>query len=642
MRKESSHFIYTIQSAVFLVGSFLFVLIWVDPELIFHAHGQLTFDPVYVPGSNLFSDRSAYPGEPADFLAAFLSYYFCFSWLGSLIITGLAGLLTGQTDWLIKAMAGRRFRVFRFAPALMMLIQYARFNCSLSDIMALIIVLFILGLYMHRALSARGPRLIMFAVCSALVYVLAAQFYLIFVFLGALYEFGIRKKPLAGICGCIIFLFVPYLLNIFYDQTLKAAYLSCWLNFNYDMDSYSKVLKICQYLVVPLIGAVCGIWHVLSKDRSPDADKNIRVNRKKHQKKDSSADSWWYKYRQSSRSVVVSTLLLLIILSTAIWWNADPVRRRHLRIVYLARHEQWPQLLQEARKIPKSNFNLYVCFDVNRALYHTGQLSNAMFAYTQHPFGLLLTTTEKTRGYERIRRNVVLADLLYEIGHINKSEDLCCESMTVLKYCPWTLKRLAVVYLVKQQPDGARTCLHKLKKDMIYRDWAQNLLDQLEKDPLLTKDRGIQLGRLSMPKTDSMKKGENSRDFFQPLFNANRNNRMAYEYLMAVYMLTNDLDSFIAIFRQLNDFNSPEIPRHHQEAILLYSRTKGREVNLKGQQLSRENKARFDKFFQIYKKYEGDRYAAEKLLAKDYGDTYYYYYIFTLPSLQKYLPMKDK
>jgi len=641
MRKESSRFIYTIQSAVFLVGCFLYVLFWVDPELLFYAHGQLCFDPVYVSGSNLFSDRSAYPGEPADFLAAFLSYYFCFTWLGSLIITGLAGLLTWQTDWLIKAMAGRRFRVFRFAPALLMLIQYARFNCPLSDILALIIVLFILGLYMHLALSARGPRLIMFAACSALVYGLAAQFYLIFVFLGILYEFVIRRKPLVGICGGIIFLFVPYFLNIFYDQILEAAYLSCWLNFTYDTDSYGKVLKICLYLVVPLIGTVCGIWHVLSKDRSPDAGKNFRVNRKKHQKKDRSAESWWHKYRQNPRAVVVSTLLLLIISSTALWLNADPIRRSHLRIIYLARHEQWPQLLQEAREIPKSNFNLYVCFDVNRALYHTGQLSNAMFTYPQHPFGLLLTT-EESRGYERIRRSMVLADLLYEIGYINNSEDLCCEVMAVSNYCPWILKRLARAYLVKQQPGAARTCLNKLLNDMLYRDWAQGLLDQLEKDPLLAEDRGIQLGRLCMPKIDNIKKSENSRDFFQPLFNANRNNRMAYEYLLAVYMLTNDLDSFVVIFRQLNDFNSPEIPRHHQEALLLYSHAKGKKVNLKRQQLSRENLARFDNFFQIYKKYKGDRRAAEKLLAKDFGDTYYYYYLFTLPTLQKNISMKDK
>jgi len=633
MRKESSHFIYTIQSAVFLVGSFLFVFIWVDPELLFHAHGQLSFEPVYVPGSNLFSDRSAYPGELTDFLAAFLSYYFCFSWLGSLIITGLAWLLTWETGWLIKAAVGRRFRVFRFAPALIMLIQYARFNSPLSDILALIIVLFILGLYMHPALSARGPRLIMLVVCSALVYVLAAQFYLIFVFLGAFYEFGIRRKPLVGICGCIIFLFVPYLLNIFYDQTLKAAYLSCWLNFTYDTDSYNEVLKICLYLVVPLIGTVCGIRHVLSKDRSPDADENSRLNHKKHQKNDRSAGYWWYNYRQSSRAVVVNTLLLLTISSAAIWLNADPIRRSHLRIIYLARHEQWPQLLREARKIPKLNYNLYVCFDVNRALYHTGQLSNAMFAYPQHPFGLLLTTTEKTRGYERIRRCMVLADLLYEIGYINKSEDLCCESMAISNYNPWMLKRLTAIYLVKKQPGAARTCLNKLLNDMLYRDWAQGLLDQLEKDPLLAKDRGIQLGRLCMPKIDSIKTTESSRDFFQPLFNANRNNRMAYEYLMAVYMLTNDLDSFIAIFRQLNDFDSPEIPRHHQEAILLYSRAKGGKIDLKGQKLSRENIVRFDRFFQIYKKYKDDRHAAAKLLEKDFGDTYYYYYMFTLPSL---------
>ncbi|RKY09696.1 MAG: hypothetical protein DRP66_01520 [Planctomycetota bacterium] len=54
------------------------------------------------------------------------------------------------------------------------------------------------------------------------------------------------------------------------------------------------------------------------------------------------------------------------------------------------------------------------------------------------------------------------------------------------------------------------------------------------------------------------------------LLEANPNNPMVPEYLMVVYLLAHNLDKLAANLHRLDDVGYDHIPRHWEEAILVY------------------------------------------------------------------------
>jgi hypothetical protein len=119
------------------------------------------------------------------------------------------------------------------------------------------------------------------------------------------------------------------------------------------------------------------------------------------------------------------------------------------------------------------------------------------------------------------------------------------------------------------------------------------------------------------------------------LLEKNRQNRMAFEYLMAWYLLTRQLDKFIQNLDRLDDFDYLEIPRHYGEAILLYMFDRRKPVKLHSHRLSSELPQRFKGFLQVYNRYGEDKRAPFNELAKNYGNSYFFYYVYGESGMQK-------
>jgi len=118
------------------------------------------------------------------------------------------------------------------------------------------------------------------------------------------------------------------------------------------------------------------------------------------------------------------------------------------------------------------------------------------------------------------------------------------------------------------------------------------------------------------------------------LLKKNRKNKMAFEYLMARYLLDAKLDDFIRNLYRLNDFNYPEIPRLYEEAIL-YMLNGGKAVNLHGRLISIDSQRRFTDFINIYSRYKGNKHAAFKKLKNKYGDSYLFYSLYGFSGAEK-------
>ncbi len=147
---------------------------------------------------------------------------------------------------------------------------------------------------------------------------------------------------------------------------------------------------------------------------------------------------------------VVGTVLLLTAAAVAGSCAVDRDLKACLEIDYCAEHRLWTDVLAKAAKLPLRLYSPCVNHDVNLALYHTDRLPYDMFAYPQRYWPLFT--------YQSVPRAALMRkpfDFLLELGCVNEAEHVALEMLEAAP-CGGTLKRLALVKLVKGQTAAAR------------------------------------------------------------------------------------------------------------------------------------------------------------------------------------------
>jgi hypothetical protein len=107
-------------------------------------------------------------------------------------------------------------------------------------------------------------------------------------------------------------------------------------------------------------------------------------------------------------------------------------------------------------------------------------------------------------------------------------------------------------------------------------------------------------------------------------------NRMAFEYLMAWYMLTGQLGKLVQQVERLAEFGFTEIPPLWQEAILIYAYGTRKPVDLHGLTIHPEMQRRIEHFSSVVNRHGRNRDAAAAELARDYRGSYFLYYFNTI------------
>jgi len=318
--------------------------------------------------------------------------------------------------------------------------------------------------------------------------------------------------------------------------------------------------------------------------------------------------------------------MLFAIAGTAVLFCHDKKVRASFEVDYYACHKMWPEVLQAASSHSEDFFIVHA---VNRALYHTGRLAFDMFSYPQHSDVLFLTAEKGCPAYWK------KFDICIELGFINVAENALVVYLEVFGERPILLKRLALINMVKGNSGAVRVYLGALSKTFFDAEWANNYLTHLQSDPNFATDDRIQQLRNLMVEKDRPFGDYSPEDALLALLEKNRQNRMAIEYLMALYLLTGQLDKFIENLNYLDDLDYSEIPRHYEEAILVYTSVSKKLVNLRGRRISPQSHRRFEDFIQVFNRHGGNTQAAFDELAKNYGDSYFFYYTYGVSGMKK-------
>ncbi len=604
----------TSRSFIFFVLFFLYLWFVVDLRLIYNCAGVITNFPVFYKGWPFFCQHLSHPGGLVEYTAAFLSQLFYIGWAGALVVMIQAWLMSVCVGCILKAVNLSHLCWLRFIPPVLLLITYTQYTYHFITTTAFLVTLVFVCLYLRitRSLTSRTSHLIVVLALSIILYTIAAGVYLLFAVLCAMYELLFRRQYLLG--GIYLFsaMVIPYVEGVLiFGVNIIDAYSDLsplsWKILSFDNRRKLIAIIYILYSLLPFTILASGFWKIIQNSKIKNRLNPLLTKMK-------------FNIKQPVLKWIIESLVLFAIAFIAVFFSYDTEKKTVFLTDFYAHQRMWPQLLRAARRHPNHYF---VVNAVNRALYHTGRLGYDMFSWPQNPSTLFLNT----KKYELASRKK--SGTYLDIGLLNMAENTLTGSLEGLGERPSILKELALINMAKTNYDSARIYLGALSKTLFYNDWANNYLELLRSNSDLSQVREIQrLRSVCMEKDYGFTSLNNIEAALLHLLKKNRQNRMAFEYLMSWYMLNGQLEKFIQNLDRLNDFGVSQFPRLYEEAILVYVFSTRKPVNLLGRQISAESRQRFEGFNQVLNDYGKNKQAAYNKLAQDYSNSYFFYYVY--------------
>ena len=270
--------------------------------------------------------------------------------------------------------------------------------------------------------------------------------------------------------------------------------------------------------------------------------------------------------------------------------------------VYTAR-EDWDKVLKIGRKDPHFT---EAAFCYNLAHAKKGDLAEELFNYTQnHANGLFLWVTEETSAFN----NGMAGEVWYQIGDMTLAEQSAMVAMQASVKHTGTrfIKRLAEINLILGEDAAALKHLNMLSKTLRYRGWAKRfMVEKLDAEA----QAWIDARHENIPTRDFVYASNDMRPVLLAVLEANPDNFLAREYLLAYDLLCFEVDTF------MEDYSSYGLKgRLFEEGISTWLNMKNQysEAAALSKGISQETVKRLGRFYNnpgLYK------------------NTYWYYYMY--------------
>ena len=589
-----SDFLLWIYHAVFFIGYYLYIWLRIDPSLYFQAQ-----EPVFLLTRPFFIQFLSYPGGLVDYIGAFLSQFYYYPWAGALIITGIALLVCLATRWIILA-AGQKDGFLHLIPAVFLIVMYSHYDQPMSYSVGLLVALLFSLLYIRIRPKNSLLSLFIYLVMAVILHAVAAGPFLLFMAVGMAFELYRRnrtviQKTVFAIVAVLFLGIWPILsANNLFTVSLPDAYhqgLSTHLAYRLPLSNY--LLYLILFLLILIV-----------QPRNRQKSRPIKNQEDLHY-----------------------LVLLVIVLGTglAAIFTFDRVNHHILKTDYYARRHMWNKVLEQADK--NTNMNQSVLFYINRALYHLGRLPDEMFNYTQQKGSDAIALPKDARLITPLLRS----DIFLELGQLNEADHWALEALTVKGTTPWNLKRLTTLNITRGEPETARKYIHLLENTLLFKNWGNDYKDVLARslcgisDPQLEHSRSLLGGDYVRAIT-----GDTETDMIS-LLKQKSQNKMAFEYLMAHYLLTRQISKFVAGLSMMDSLDYQKMPKHYQEALMVFFSQKGTQdipVGAHLKNFSGETIKSFQKFQQIMKQYKGNKKDAAMLMTPELKKTYWYYLLY--------------
>ena len=594
-------------SAIFFIIFFSCVLLFIRPELIYYSQlSGFSFDKYSL------IEYLAYPGGTTECISLFLFQFNIYPVAGALVYTLLTFLIVFILARIINFYGTSKLDLLlAYLPAV--LICGLLTNYSFHLVFILILLLMLLFFYAFMGILKRFKnafvRIISFVILSTLTcYMSGGLAFLIFSLLAFIYL--LTKSEIRSIIVAIsifvIALALPYLAYRYvFMISLGNAYLKLIPPYY-----YSKVDFILYgiYFYIPFVLLVKKVMGIVSESSATTGDQPEKM----------------------PVVMLVQYVFLTVALILVVHFKFQKDEKYKIIVDYYAFNKQWDKLLEVVTKEPAKD--RLITFNINRALYHKGRLNESMFDYPQiwgvdglflSRFilpGELLPTTE----------------LCLDMGHVNEAIHWGNEAFVQNEESPQIIEQLIIANIILGKYKPAQLYINSLRKYLFFRRKAREYELYIKGGDIPDIDILVEEKRNILPVNDFVvNRGRPDYDMIGLLEN-NQRNKMAFEYLMAYYLLSNDLGSFMKYKNYGDNFNYVSVPKSYEEALILYAyEMQKRGKVMENLRLSKKTLGNFADYLGILKKSGGDRVKAKSELEEKYGNTYWFYVHYISPVTTK-------
>lgn len=463
-----------------------------------HLHYQEQFQ-LFLFDSSYVWDIIKLPGGVADLLGRFCTQFFLYAWIGAFIIAILLSAI--QLLTLRLANWGKLYGL-TFVPSFLLWLFLLDENALLGGVWAVLLTL--LASFGFDKLKTGLVRNILLIVAVPLLYWIAGPISILFLLLQApcpnLKAWYYVLFPLFAVMILVLAHFVP----------VPADKLWSGIHFH----RYPTVTPTLLWAATLSVFALVLLTRFLQR---------------------------WQKTPCRNIFTIASFVIVAACMGGFIKANCNIKAEKTMKYDFMACHQQWNRILDTINQ-EKPNNQIGVTVQ-NLALAMSGQLINQLGNYNQNGLLGLLPDVERDAISP-----MPTAEAQYQLGMINVAQRTAFEAQEAIldfQKSARCYKRLAQTNLINGDYEVARKYLTALQKTLFYSDWANETLQLLGDEKAIEKhpEYGA-LRHLAANNTDFYFSDSVTPQMLETLYNSNKDNAIAYQYMMAAFMLTGDRNSF--------------------------------------------------------------------------------------------------
>ena len=494
--------IYTL---LFGVAVLLFFGLAYPHHLHYQEQYQLfLFDSTYV------WDIVRLPGGVADLLGRFCTQFFLYAWVGALIIA----LLLSAIQFLVLRLFSPLGGVWgaSFIPSFLLWLFLLDENALLGGVWAVLLTLIascLFALVPERPndQSPKQPtpwlRLILLFAAIPILYWIVGPVCVVFFLLQIP-----RHKYSIWYYGAIVVLAI---MIVILSSHLPVSPRSLWTGIHYYR--YPTVIPVLLWSAALSVFVLALIARFCNK---PATSKS-----------------------QNLKTLILCALCFLCGLC-AVWKYSNLKAEKVMQYDFMARHQQWNRILATINA-EKPNNQIGVTVQ-NLALGMHGLLADHLFEFNQNGILGLLPDVQSDATSP-----MPTAEAFYQLGMINVAQRTVFEAQEAIldfQKSGRCYKRLAQTNLINGNYEVARKYLTALQKTLFYSDWANETLQLLGDEEAIAKHPEYGRLRKSVYKDNAFFSDHVTPDMLESLYFSNKDNSLAYQYLVAYYILTNDRERY--------------------------------------------------------------------------------------------------
>ena len=613
---------------IFFLFCTVYLLLVIEPHLIYQCFGTILPNAhPFVTGWPFLENSLDLPGGFVVYVSGFLSQGFYYSWLGTVIIVVSALCLCELSRLHLVAAGYARATVLTSVPAILIFLIYSCYKHPLPACLTVSLGLLCSLVFEIVPLRSLVIRAVVCCLMAAIIFWLSgAGAILIFLLMTVIYGIFVHKDWRLTVLALPASFAITWGLTqyLFLIPSQKAFLILTPVSpaVTVGMNTFSRVLIILLYGFVPL--SVLLLF--LGKNVFSKTGQTRKISSKPNKGKKGYTVAGQKKLSPTIFKKPAVIAVPIVLMTVGLYFSHDEMRKPFVLANDYALRKQWDKVLGLSRSLPKGKSNVYFNHDIIRALYHTGRLPYDLFRFPQTPHGLLLTHEKKESYLTQLK----LCDMFIELGQVNMSEKLASEILATKNHCGIVMEKLAWINIIKGQNRTARIYLNALKKDLNYRGNAEALLSALDEGFTAEEAAYVDRIRSYMHEEGYAGTGKDSiEQMLSGLLVHNPHNKMAFEYLMACYLLAGQVDKIAANMKRLDDLGYQTIPILYEEAILIYLSSRGQRIDLNKFNIRPQTIQRYKNFVQLRNSIQPhNRQAVLKRLIVEFGSSYFFYFTF--------------